>query len=65
MQGVELIPLQVLLGNPRYTSPAIAPDASAVAFIAPDAHDVLNVFVRPLGGGDASGSAADRQVGAQ
>src|SRR5258708_28171471 len=43
---VELIPRQVLFGNPERVSPHISPDGTRLAWIAP--HDgVLNVWVAP------------------
>ncbi|MBI4042459.1 MAG: S9 family peptidase [Deltaproteobacteria bacterium] len=45
----ELIPREVLFGNPVHTSPQISPDGKALAYLAP--HDnVLNVWVRELDG---------------
>ncbi len=43
----DLIPRQVLFGNPERISPRISPDGSALAWIAP--HDgVLNVWLAPV-----------------
>lgn len=43
----EIIPREVLFGNPTYASPMISPDGKYIAFLAPSAEDeVLNVFVR-------------------
>lgn len=44
----DLIPLEVLLGNPEKLSPQISPDGSRMAYIAP-VNDVLNVWVGPVG----------------
>ncbi len=44
----ELIPRRVLFGNPERTSPRISPDATTLAWIAPDA-GVLNVWTAPVG----------------
>ena len=45
---VDLIPREVLFGNPERVSPHISPDGSQLAWIAP--HDgVLNVWVAPVG----------------
>lgn len=46
----DLIPLEVLFGNPERTQPRLSPDGIHLAFIAP-LDGVLNVFVRPLEGG--------------
>jgi dipeptidyl aminopeptidase/acylaminoacyl peptidase len=48
---VKLIPRQVLFGNPERVSPSISPDATQLAWIAPD-NGVLNVWLAPL---DAAG----------
>jgi dipeptidyl aminopeptidase/acylaminoacyl peptidase len=45
---VELIPRNVLFGNPERTSPRISPDGSRLAWIAPR-DGVLNVWVAPIG----------------
>jgi len=48
---VPLIPREILFGNPTRVSPAISPDGSHLAWIAP--YDgVLNVWVRPIDGDD-------------
>ena len=44
---VELIPRQVLFGNPERVSPRISPDGTRLAWIAPH-EDVLNVWVAPI-----------------
>ncbi len=44
---VELIPRQVLFGNPERISPRISPDGTRLAWIAPH-QDVLNVWVAPI-----------------
>ncbi len=44
---VELIPRQVLFGNPERVSPRISPDGTRLAWIAPH-QDVLNVWVAPI-----------------
>src|ERR1700730_10080293 len=43
---VELIPRQVLCGNPERVSPSISPDGTQLAWIAPH-EEVLNVWVAP------------------
>ena len=43
----ELIPRQVLFGNPERFSPRLSPDGSQLAWIAPH-EDVLNVWVAPM-----------------
>ena len=43
----ELIPRQVLFGNPERISPQISPDGTTLAWIAPH-QDVLNVWLAPV-----------------
>ncbi|HJZ27894.1 MAG TPA: hypothetical protein VJ370_16570, partial [Streptosporangiaceae bacterium] len=45
---VDLIPRNVLFGNPERISPHISPDGTRLAWIAPD-NGVLNVWVAPIG----------------
>src|SRR5262245_50777771 len=58
-----LIPRQVLLGNPKQAAPEISPDGKTVAYIAPDKNDVLQVWVKPVDGGDARMVTADKKRG--
>ncbi len=51
---VELIPRQVLFGNPERISPRISPDGTQLAWIAPS-DGVLNVWVGPAGTGQGEG----------
>ena len=51
---VDLIPREVLFGNPERTSPRISPDGSRLAWIAPR-DGVLNVWVAPIGTAGPSG----------
>jgi len=44
----ELIPREVLFGNPVKTAPRISPDGKLMAYLAP-VNDVLNVWVRTIG----------------
>ena len=43
----ELIPLQVLFGNPQRIAPSISPDGTQLGWIAPH-EGVLNVWVAPV-----------------
>ncbi len=45
---VPLIPRHLLFGNPEKTSPKLSPDGTKLAYLAPDAQNVLNVWVRDL-----------------
>jgi dipeptidyl aminopeptidase/acylaminoacyl peptidase len=51
---VELIPRQVLFGNPERVSPRISPDGTQLAWIAPS-DGVLNVWVAPVNPGAGQG----------
>ena len=44
----EIIPKEVLFGNPTFASPSLSPDGKYLAFLGPDSQDILNVFVRTL-----------------
>ncbi|GAB4371479.1 MAG: S9 family peptidase [Calditrichia bacterium] len=44
----DLIPREVLFGNPEKSSPRISPDGQKLAYLAPY-NDVLNVWVRTIG----------------
>jgi len=58
---VELIPREVLFGNPERVSPAISPDGARLAWIAPY-EGVLNVWVAPAGAGSGVDWSAARVV---
>jgi dipeptidyl aminopeptidase/acylaminoacyl peptidase len=57
----ELIPLQVLFGNPERVSPSISPDGTQLAWIAPR-DGVLNVWLAPVSAQDGVDLAAARAV---
>ena len=42
----EIIPREVLFGNPKYASPQLSPDGKYLSFLTPSEEGVLNVFVR-------------------
>ncbi len=44
----NLIPREILFGNPEKTSPQLSPDGKKLAYLAPDQTNVLNVWVRDL-----------------
>lgn len=46
--STELIPRQILFGNPDKTSPKISPDGTKMAYLAP-VNNVLNVWVGTIG----------------
>ena len=44
-----LIPREILFGNPERLNPQISPDGKYLAYLAPDEHNVLQVWVRTVG----------------
>jgi dipeptidyl aminopeptidase/acylaminoacyl peptidase len=60
-----LIPRDTLLGNPERANPHIAPDGKRLAWLAPDEHDVLQVWVQTIGRHDARAVTADKSRGIQ
>ena len=42
----EIIPRDVLFGNPKHTAPKLSSDGKHLAYLAPSSDGVLNVFVR-------------------
>ncbi len=58
---VELIPRQVLFGNPERLSPRISPDGTRLAWIAPH-QGVLNVWIAPASAEAGVDWAAERVV---
>jgi dipeptidyl aminopeptidase/acylaminoacyl peptidase len=58
-----LIPREVLFGNPARTAPEISPDGKYLAWLEPDSHGVLQVWVGALGKPDARIVTADRHRG--
>src|SRR5580765_6308362 len=45
----NLIPLKVLFDSPVRRSPLISPDGRQIAYLAPDAKGILNIWVRTRG----------------
>ncbi|HZQ87561.1 MAG TPA: S9 family peptidase [Acidimicrobiales bacterium] len=62
MATPELIPLDVLFGNPDKSSPRISPDGRRLAYIAPH-EGVLNVWLGTVGSDDFKPITADRDRG--
>jgi dipeptidyl aminopeptidase/acylaminoacyl peptidase len=58
----DLIPRSILFGNPTHVSPAISPDGSRLAYLAP-VNGVLNVWVGQLGSDDFQPVTDDRDRG--
>lgn len=60
--ALPLIPLDTLFGNPFRTSPAISPDGTRTAYLAP-VNDVLNVWVGTIGQDDYQPVTQDTERG--
>src|SRR6476659_10107078 len=58
-----LISRDVLFGNPERTSPALSPDGSRLAWLAPDTNNVLQVWVKTVGKDDDKIITADKKRG--
>ncbi|MCI0527519.1 MAG: hypothetical protein L0Y56_08770, partial [Nitrospira sp.] len=58
----ELIPREVLFGNPMKASPQISPDGRRMAYLAP-VNNVLNVWIRTIGQEDDRAVTQDRDRG--
>jgi dipeptidyl aminopeptidase/acylaminoacyl peptidase len=58
-----LIPREVLFGNPERAGVQISPDGKQLAYLAPDDRNVLQVWVRPVAGGDAKKVTSDEKRG--
>jgi dipeptidyl aminopeptidase/acylaminoacyl peptidase len=58
-----LIPREVLFGNPEKVSPQISPDGKRLAWIAPNDKNVLQVWVKTIGGTDDKVVTADKKRG--
>ncbi len=58
-----LIPRAVLFGNPEKASPQISPDGKYLAYVAPDAKDVQQVWVRTIGKDDDRALTRDKKRG--
>ena len=58
-----LISRDILFGNPEKVSPKLSPDGTRLAWIAPDAKNVLQVWVRTVGKEDDKAVTADKKRG--
>lgn len=58
-----LIPRDILFGNPEKTSPRLSPDGKYLAYLAPDEHNVLQVWLRTVGQQDDRQLTADKKRG--
>jgi dipeptidyl aminopeptidase/acylaminoacyl peptidase len=59
----DLIPREVLFGNPERTNPRLSPDGKMLAYLAPDKKNVLQVFVRTVGKNDDRQLTQDKKRG--
>ncbi len=59
----ELIPREVIFGNPVKSSPQISPDGTRISYLAPSTDGVLNVWVQPVEGGEAVQVTSDTKRG--
>jgi dipeptidyl aminopeptidase/acylaminoacyl peptidase len=64
-QPPPLIPRDTLLGNPERANPHIAPDGKRLAWLAPDEHEILQVWVQTVGQHDTRVVTADKSRGIQ
>ena len=51
--GTPLIPRALLFGNPTRQFPQLSPDGARISWLAPDAHDVMNVWISGFAGDSA------------
>lgn len=58
-----LIGRDILFGNPERTSPHLSPDGKRLAWLAPDKKNVLQVWVKTVGGSDDKMITADKKRG--
>jgi dipeptidyl aminopeptidase/acylaminoacyl peptidase len=58
-----LISRDILFGNPERTAPALSPDGTRLAWLAPDTNNVLQVWVQTVGKSDQKIVTADKKRG--
>ena len=58
----DMIPRELLFGNPERASPQISPDGTKLAYLAPH-NGVLNVWVRTIGKADDQAITSDKKRG--
>ncbi|MDT4955596.1 MAG: hypothetical protein QOJ02_3734 [Acidobacteriota bacterium] len=61
----QLIPREVLLGNPERMQPELSPDGKLLAYIAPDKNGVLQVWVRTVGAQDDRPLTTEKKRGVE
>ena len=62
-QQPPLIPRDVLFGNPERTNPQLSPDGKRLAWLSADKKNVLQVWVKTIGGTDDKMVTADKKRG--
>jgi dipeptidyl aminopeptidase/acylaminoacyl peptidase len=60
-----LIPRELLFGNPERTAPKLSPDGSRLAWLAPDANNVLQVWMKTLDTNEEKVVTTDKERGIQ
>src|SRR5271163_1928813 len=60
--NTQLIPREVLFGNPERTNPQISPDGTQLGYLAP-VDGVLNVWIQTIGKDDARAITSDTKRG--
>jgi hypothetical protein len=60
--ATELIPREVLFGNPERANPQISPDGTQIGYLAP-VNGVLNVWIRTIGKNDDRAVTSDKYRG--
>jgi dipeptidyl aminopeptidase/acylaminoacyl peptidase len=61
-EPAPLIPRAVLFGNPERSRPQLSPDGKRLAWVQPDAHDVLQVWLRTLGRDDGKAITSSKRA---
>ena len=61
--STDVIPRDVLFGNPEYASPSISPDGKLLSYLRPNADGVLNIWCKTLGKSDDRIVTADTYRG--
>jgi dipeptidyl aminopeptidase/acylaminoacyl peptidase len=59
----DLIPREILFGNPQRTFPKLSPDGKYLAYLAPDDKNVLQVYLRTVGQADDRKLTSDKKRG--
>src|SRR5689334_13549047 len=60
-----LLPRALFFDHPRYLNPQLSPDGNYLIYVAPDRHDVLQLWLRTFDTDDDQQLTADTQRGIQ